>query len=94
MYEEWSSLILCCPVRILEVQHSTLITSKKLSKLKNQQVFLDPYGKGGHGVNCCPPKLEKQVNVENYTLSVVGSRDRSGILAVLCRRSASGLSNS
>ena len=58
---------MCCPVRILEVQHSTLITSKKLSKLKNQQVFLDPYGKGGHGVNCCPPKLEKQVNVENYS---------------------------
>lgn len=35
--------------------HSILTTSKKLSKLTNQQLFWDPAETGGHGGNCCLP---------------------------------------
>ena len=43
-----------------------ILTSKRLNRLKNQQLFLDPQERGGHTANYCPlDGRDRQANTEN-----------------------------
>lgn len=50
-------------------RHKPILLSEKLSKLKNQQSFLDLLVICGHRMNCCPlNQRDRLVNTENYNL--------------------------
>lgn len=71
----------------------SILTSKKLSRLKNQQFYLDTSGKRGHKENCFPPKLKiQEVDIGNHNLSEQKSPQEpvSGQENLNCNRTAGG----
>ena len=40
--------------------HHSMLTREKVTRLENQQLFLDPYERGGHQANLLPPRAEGQ----------------------------------
>ena len=49
--------------------HHSVLTSRRLNKLKNQQLFLDKSEKWGHGESCCPQNCSDRWITENLQLT-------------------------